>query len=67
MLPQEYKDDRLARAQVMVAYTQAGGASDDSTRKEFARLLGINLKAATAEEMERRIPLKPPPGAAGKK
>lgn len=67
MLPDEVKASRLERAKVIVAYAEAGGASDDSTRRELGRLMGVSLKAATADEIERKIPLKPPPVPPGKK
>ncbi len=65
MLPEHVKDDRRERAKILATVTEGADVSGESMRKEVGRLLGVKLEAATKDELERKIPLKPPPASTG--
>lgn len=67
MLPKDVKDDRAARAKILAEASEGAEISGESMRKGLEKLLSVKLAGATKEELDRKIPIKPPPGAPGGK
>lgn len=67
MLPQGVKDDRRERAKILATASEGGDISSESMREALGELLHVKLAAATKDEIERKMPLKPPPAPPGGK